>query len=511
MEIKLYMLLERLKHYSLESYLYDENAQIKTVKLLAKNALTLDPEVLYLTDGFLIVDSILDGMPANILFLNTKPMQKSFQSSNLILLQCDKDIIEIFNEIQEILEMFRQWSLKLVNCLVLGKGLEQIIDVGYELLNNPITVIDASFNILAYSKGITWENSLYQESVALGHVPDEYVLKVKSGKNVERVYKSRTPIIECLQSEDNRKIISNIVIGSKIVGHLVVHEYNNPFKKADLEIAAFLSNVISAEMQKSKFFRNTMGVMYEYFIIDLLEGKLRDDESVEKKLKYLDLHLKENLYVLTIETSRFIEKNTPNFQIKDYIESMIYGSKAIFYNDNIVMIISRSRENMINEAELSDLEEFLQRNHIFGGISRCFTNIINLQKFYMQSLKAIEIGTRIFTGKALFNYESCAVYNIMDAYSKEELLDFCHPSLLSLIEYDKINNTTYVQSLHTYITNDKRKVESADYLHIHRNTMNYRISKIKNIMKVDLDDRDLLFHLNISFKILEYVNKMKYC
>lgn len=52
----------------------------------------------------------------------------------------------------------------------------------------------------------------------------------------------------------------------------------------------------------------------------------------------------------------------------------------------------------------------------------------------------------------------------------------------------------------------KENTPFANTLHIHRNTLTYRIIKISEIMGVDITDSILMLHLHISFKILEHLN-----
>ncbi|WP_257490513.1 helix-turn-helix domain-containing protein [Anaerosalibacter massiliensis] len=40
---------------------------------------------------------------------------------------------------------------------------------------------------------------------------------------------------------------------------------------------------------------------------------------------------------------------------------------------------------------------------------------------------------------------------------------------------------------------------------MHRNTMNYRLNKIREIGNIALDNSEEIFRLNMSIKILEYI------
>ncbi|WP_411682011.1 PucR family transcriptional regulator [Clostridium thailandense] len=517
MDMKLNILIEKLEHYTPKLHLYSrEDVPIKSAKLLFKNQQSFEPCVLYIGKTSFLPKNLNYSCSINLLCIKESPIPDSYKEScplNLIIIDNHCDLSIIFNEIQDMLTEFHQWSSSLMDSLINNKGLDQIIDIGYNFLNNPILIIDTSFKLLEYKKNIEFNDPLWKATVIKGYMPYECVATVKAIKYVEQVYSSRSPIARNFVTEKYGKsstMVANIILSNKIFAHIVIFESQRSFKKMDFEITNFLCKVISSEMQKVKFFQNTKILIYECFIEDLLDGNIKDNEVIEERVKYLDLNLKENLYVLTIALSHFNEENTPIIQIKDYLEYIISDSKSIIYKNYIVMLISRRRKNLLFEEDFKTLKRFLYDNKLFGGLSRCFTKLVELQKHFVQSLKAVNLGIRMHSKKTLFIYDNYTVYHMMENHSAEELKTFCHPSLLTLMEYDKQNNTTYLESLYTYISRDRNKVESADLLHIHRNTMSYRISKIKEIIDVDLDDRDLIFHLSLSFKILEFTDKINF-
>jgi DNA-binding PucR family transcriptional regulator len=49
---------------------------------------------------------------------------------------------------------------------------------------------------------------------------------------------------------------------------------------------------------------------------------------------------------------------------------------------------------------------------------------------------------------------------------------------------------------------------TAEALYIHRNTMSYRLSKIQEIIGLELDNDDLTLKLFVSYKLLEYAGTL---
>jgi DNA-binding PucR family transcriptional regulator len=195
----------------------------------------------------------------------------------------------------------------------------------------------------------------------------------------------------------------------------------------------------------------------------------------------------------------------PKFFIKDYLSRMIPDSTALVYKDHIVIIISHDNDKPFPNKIEENLAEFLKENHMMAGLSNAFSCLTETAKFYNQSLKAIELGRHLNRENNLHHYENYLFEHMLSTCSgQQELYQFCHPAIFVLREYDRKNNTDYLTFLCQYLENinNPRGVISA--LNIHRNTLKYRIDKIKGIMNIDLRDSKQLLLLYLSLQILKY-------
>jgi sugar diacid utilization regulator len=517
MEMKLINLLNKLKSYNPELYSSPkDNILIKTVKLLQRDQSLFDDDCLYVGKLSSLPKVLPENNIINLLCISNKSLLHKYKKNsmvNLILLNVDVDIAEIFNKIQIIVEAQQKLAVNsaaLLDSLTSGKGIEHIVNVGSELLGNPICVVDLSFKVLAYSKNIKVDNPIWVELFTKGYCSYDFVSMSTVEKFIEVVHKSNSPVF---MSEDKfriPRIISNIKIDNKVIGYLTALECEKPFSENDMELVFTLCKVISSEMQKSKFIENTKGSRYEHFIINLLCGEKMDEITIGERLKFLDLHFKDNLYVLVLNVPQNNFINISLHQIRDKIDYILVDSKSIIYKDAIVVLIYRNSKLSFEEKTFSRLMEFLEKNKIFAGLSRCFHNFADMKTYYEQSTKAIELGISLKLNKFFFSYEDFAVYHLLELCSSENnLKNFCHASIFSLIKYDHTNNTDYMKSLYTYLLNGKNQLETADILKICRSTLAHRIEKIQQIMSIDLNDSITSFRLILTFTILDYIDKTK--
>lgn len=69
-----------------------------------------------------------------------------------------------------------------------------------------------------------------------------------------------------------------------------------------------------------------------------------------------------------------------------------------------------------------------------------------------------------------------------------EVLEHCNNKLQKLEEYDHANGTFLVDTILAYYMNGFNMSKTAEYLYVHRNTLQYRFSKITELLETELDD-----------------------
>lgn len=511
MNITLEMFLGKLKNFSFKTDLLNNSSVvINAIKILPNNLSFIEKNILYI-DNMSRLNKILPFIPSdimvNILIVEDTTYDESTIPSNLniILLNSDIKLAELYSEITDIClsQLIGKNTINLLNALLEEKGIQNIIKTAYKLIGNPIIISDLSHKVLAYIPDTDFGDSLWNEIVRTGYKTYSFIMDANADRLFDRIKNSEMPFI--YRSDDFTKIYAKISIGKKMIGYITVAEKLKSFGVEDIKTTDILCNIICQEMQKDKFYNQPKGQIFEFFITDLLENNLQDNTIIEERMKYLNLEFQKNIYLITIRPKIDSSKisSISDIQKKDIDR---YG-ESIIYNNDIVLLSSFEDSTMNPEEHLSGLYNRMSKGKMAVGISRRVDSLANIRKAYDQSLKAIEIGRKIYTEKNVYTYEDCAAYDFILSHSKKEnLYDFCHPSILLLKEYDKQNNTDLMKTLYFYLLKDKKLKEISNILNIHRNTLTGRIDKIIEVIKLDLNNPDIEFHLLLTFKIMMLMN-----
>lgn len=400
--------------------------------------------------------------------------------------------------------LLSQLSLKIIKILSQESGLQALVDLGYETLGNPFTLTDYSVKVLA----TTGESSVTDDPVwnelktNNNFVFQTYSYYVRNSLYNE-IARNETPFFWSDPYCKYPRLIGKIRVNNKDIATMVVCAHNRGFEEKDKELVALFCDAFAIELQKKNYSDFSQGLMHQSFFYDLLDGEFKDERLIAERIKILGLKFLSKLFVISIDIQNFDKSKFTLPYMRDEIENKVNNSKAIVYKQNIVVLTSCENERYFLIVGLKLLKEFIENNHLKAGISRPFSKLTDIRNYYLESVEALTLGNLIHSEDHFYKYEDFVIYDLI-SYCGEKSKRLVHSSLQRLIDYDNINGTDYVRSLYTYLRNFKNVKESALSLNIHRNTMFHRIEKIENILNVDLNNGDILFHLYLSYKIMDF-------
>ncbi|MCR4435965.1 MAG: helix-turn-helix domain-containing protein [Clostridiales bacterium] len=493
-----------------------ENTNISAIKFLSETQSTFEPDILYVARGLMDPGIFSDPYLLNIICMGSVPLQNNDSWNpklNLIVLKEDVDIYNVFNAIQAALSKEQQldfWSSRFISSLASAQSLQDLIDTGYEMLGNPIYISDVYGKCIGMTNNVdVIDDIVWNELSTSGYIShDTFVFNTKNNL-AKMIDNSDEPFIwhdsYTKSGKIYRKIFRKIKIEDKHRGTVAIVEYNKPFNEYDLKLASLFCDVVSAYLQENELLDDSIRKMYESIIVELLSEKIISKEIMEEKRKMLNFQSKATLCAVSIDLCMAYEQTELTLtNLSRIIEKKITNSKAIVYNNIIFLLLSSNNKKYFFEKELKILEEFIKGRQIQVGVSRLFHKFEYLYQHYIQSVKALELGKKINKEKQIYLYDDYSVYHIIEDFlTKRDFFEFCHPSLLALIEYDKQNNTTFTHTLYTYINSSKSISDTSNILNIHRNTVIYQIKKISDITNIDFENSNVILQLQISFKMLE--------
>lgn len=484
------------------------NASYLRGQLLTDRQTHFFPGTIYVGKASQVLFELHQQEDIGLILINDCKFDFSKLKGNAAELPLKTDLFSLFNDVLDLLNNKRkiiESSAALLNCLVQGMGLNDIINISAKLVGNTVSLVDYTGKQLAVSD-IQEANSTSRVGMTPDGYPTQEIYSIfRSNKYTKRVNESSVPIlVDSDHPEIPRMIVGKIAFRNKIVGHLAIIENEQPITEDDIEIAKVLVDVIAAIVQKDNYYLLMAGIQHEYFILDLIQENHDNPTTIEDRVRSLQWDGYKDFYVVTIS----IPRKSDEYFFVEYLRTRLGHifpfSKSIYHDENVILVIYKEQD--VQEI-LKKIESILVENNLAAGISLRFSFIVDLKRHYEQAKQALGIGKLLNKDDNVFLYDDLYMYDLLSILNRNaNLKDFCHPGIEKIIKYDNDNGTDYYKTLFEYLMGSANMAQVAKKLHIHRNTLYHRINKISEITDLNLDDGDDYLKILLSFKIIELYN-----
>ena len=147
-----------------------------------------------------------------------------------------------------------------------------------------------------------------------------------------------------------------------------------------------------------------------------------------------------------------------------------------------------------------------RKTSVIGIGSRCEVPADFPQSF-AEARRALNIRLRSASPEGASAFDELGFYRLIDAAHRAGAVEgFVREWLGALLDYDESRNSELVLTLSHYLECGGSYSESAATLHIHRSTLRYRLSRIREITGVDLRDVDNRFNLHAATRAWRFLN-----
>jgi len=176
----------------------------------------------------------------------------------------------------------------------------------------------------------------------------------------------------------------------------------------------------------------------------------------------------------------------------------------IFRQDKNLIVVLQNFPQEIVEDAMDRLVEVCKYGYpdysIRAGISVNDLGIHSLPRNYKRAIALLRIERQ---GQAKLSYRNSGLFKLLIEIEDTKVLKRFYEETLGQMEaYDKKYQTDYLFTLKLYLDNNASVQEVAKAMYVHRNTINYKIKKIKEILQCDLNYQDGL-KLLLAFHIKE--------
>ena len=133
----------------------------------------------------------------------------------------------------------------------------------------------------------------------------------------------------------------------------------------------------------------------------------------------------------------------------------------------------------------------------YGAVGSGATGVASAAR---EAEQALTMGRRLFGPDSATAFSDLGLYRLLYALQPlPELRDFRDQALARL--HGKDRGGVLLQTLGAYLATNGSPTDAADRLHLHRNTVLYRLGRLEDLLQVDLRDAEVRLALHLALKI----------
>lgn len=394
-----------------------------------------------------------------------------------------------------------QAKLMISHALLDRVKIPEFLQLVSDLLGNPVLLQDTTTRLLAHSFIRTDSregDEILDNLLSLGFVNASLFSKYDYA-NVLKTIENQSHAFFLESEKKSRRLIAPIRVRQRYFGWVLSIECRQPFQEGDLEIMDFLAGILSLLLEQEHPLALTS--QCESLLLELLSPHSYTEESFKKRASGFSWELKGHYRVIVLSTPQGPSDNPIRtiLAYKNHLSLEFPSMKAFLYQERLILFFDTPKIQLI----LEKLVPFLARYNLRGALSFPFHQILAFPDRCRQALSALSMGLKLGRPETLFSYEDYLVYDVAGRLKEAgNPLVFCIPQLLDAIRYDKKYHLDYTESIRTFV-HSRSLSDAAAELHIHRNTMVYRVEKFQELTGLDLKDPAVLHRLWLSFAVLE--------
>ena len=412
-----------------------------------------------------------------------------------------EEIAEFMNDMQEIFDTADGWERKIHDLMLEHVGMERLLQVTSEFLQNPLTVIGLDFTFVAEagSKYLPPRARLYTDE----GLNVEYVNALLQNETYREMADTHETVMFPAYISGCRSMNRNLFVDEKATHRLILTECRVEITQGVICVLDILSEklefLLAHEEEETDPDRDI-----EQIFVRVLSDRTADYMQISRELSELGWGGNHEYMCLILQITYLNQQNLSTKAISRYIKKKLGDSVSFLYQDEIVVFFDLTRLGMNQEEVAGKLVYFIRDTYLKAGYSRVMTGHMNLRRQYVQAKTALDVGSRKKPYLWIHYFSQVAMTYILEQATKRlPGTMICHEGLLELKKHDEENQTQYMETLRVYLEQHLSATQAARELFIHRSTFLYRLDRIREILQSDLDDPEEIFYLELSFRLLE--------
>lgn len=426
---------------------------------------------------------------------------------------CDK----VCSAVNGYLVKLREWDAEMARAIERGCSTQELLDASEPVIGSYLALSDALYAAVAVTPSFPPIDDMSRSLVENGVYPAEMLSRIERFASSQAWHNQVSSRLD--QNGNDLNPCPNMSriyrLGGNYAAHLVMVR-PGPIERWRQTLFDMLADRIGqclARFWTTSLPRREKG---SSFLTAILEDAVHDDADFRERARLFDFP---ETGVFEVGVIAGAEERGGIAHIVHQIGLGIKSCRIAVIGQRIyVLMISGGKENGKLATIESALFDMVARLHAEIGVSSRFDALENCHMARLEADVALEYGHKNYPKylalkernpylDCVFRFNRYFPCYLVDPYSDtaEFMAKYAQsPNIVNRLRAnDRENGTNDYGLLKIYLYCDCSIKQTADIMNMHRNTVIYRLNKIRNEYFIDLDDSDTRLFLHYLFGVLD--------
>lgn len=376
------------------------------------------------------------------------------------------------------------WEV-LVRDLLDGDGLEPLLRDAGNMLHCPMMVVDVTFHIVSSYMPADFHDAVFEAALARGEITYEAI----SALNWDLMPDPAAGVFQPVEDSAYARRFSALNSGGMRVGYLICVDVNGDLslRPADgfRRLESILAKQLSCLERRGSAYRTTA----EEVLTHLLDGKFSGPGAFHTQAMATRLAHSPPARLALINLGLYRSLNFRDDMLKQDLHISFPESHPFLYHDEVLLFLTDGQIT-------GELERLAKQRRLRVVLTEKFSDLYNLPQVYQAAQDVMRY--LIIHVEGDFVAKTSQFRDLMRLQKLAEQPDLIDPYIVEIIEHDKRHGTQFCLTLYTYCICHHSVKQTCERLFTHRNTVLYRLQKLKEDFGLNLDDPDETMPLLLS-------------
>ena len=417
------------------------------------------------------------------------------------------DAFELFSAEFAELQRRKESLLDVTPMVAASTPVDKLLDVFEGIVGAGCSVLDNSLSIIAISKR-HGEDAGYATNENLGVLSDDAIEWMKGLGLVNPEKITDIGIFSYTNPANVTSIFFNhmmpIYSHGVRVATISFFSKGKQLRRSRVSLIPLISQILALRFQQDQSYLLNKPTYYTRLFKEIESGEFTDDlQTAAKRFSAFGYKLLPCIHIAIVDLA--LEELSPLevANLASTLHPAFSNSVYTVKESEIIYMCTSTSATTMDFVDMPQLKSALAGSNTKVGISNLFMDLKRANMAIDEAHRSIKIGKRLYPHRHVYTFHRLRIDDMLCNVKDPLLLySYRYPPLMELIRQDKENGTNLAYTLYAFLQNPENPKQVAEELFIHKNTLYYRLHKIRQVIGHEFRDAETTAILQITFHVL---------